>query len=291
MVDGEPVRPRRRRRRPTPHGDRRRRRVVPSARRCRPEPAEAYRGDIERAVADIARLARATATGSSSSTPATARPSGWSRCSREHDVAARLVEDARPTATSPTGVVTVTCGALDARLRRRDQPARACSPATTCPGSRPPPATCAGCRRAARSRSTRSSSSAGDYVVHEQHGVGRFVEMKQREVGGATREYLVLEYGASKRGGPPDRLYVPADALDQVTRYVGGEQPSPRPARRRRLGQAQGPGPQGGPRDRGRADQAVRRPAGHQGPRLRARHARGSASSRTPSRSTRPPTS
>jgi transcription-repair coupling factor (superfamily II helicase) len=67
---------------------------------------------------------------------------------------------------------------------------------------------------------------AGDYVVHEQHGVGRFVEMKQREVHGATREYLVLEYGASKRGGPADRLYVPADALDQVTRYVGGEQPS-----------------------------------------------------------------
>ncbi|NPC97925.1 transcription-repair coupling factor [Nocardioides sp. zg-DK7169] len=66
----------------------------------------------------------------------------------------------------------------------------------------------------------------GDYVVHEQHGVGRFVEMKQREAGGAVREYLVLEYGASKRGAPPDRLYVPADALDQVTRYVGGEQPS-----------------------------------------------------------------
>ena len=66
----------------------------------------------------------------------------------------------------------------------------------------------------------------GDYVVHEQHGVGRFVEMTQREVQGAVREYLVLEYGASKRGFPPDRLYVPADALDQVTRYVGGEQPS-----------------------------------------------------------------
>jgi len=56
--------------------------------------------------------------------------------------------------------------------------------------------------------------------------VGRFVEMKQREVHKAVREYLVLEYGASKRGAPPDRLYVPADALDQVTRYVGGEQPS-----------------------------------------------------------------
>ena len=66
----------------------------------------------------------------------------------------------------------------------------------------------------------------GDYVVHEQHGVGRYLEMKQREVQGATREYLVLEYGSSKRGQPADRLYVPTDQLDQVTRYVGGEQPS-----------------------------------------------------------------
>ncbi len=66
----------------------------------------------------------------------------------------------------------------------------------------------------------------GDYVVHEQHGVGRYIEMKQREIQGATREYLVLEYGASKKGHPPDRLYVPTDQLDQVTRYVGGEQPS-----------------------------------------------------------------
>ncbi|MCU0263755.1 MAG: DEAD/DEAH box helicase, partial [Candidatus Nanopelagicales bacterium] len=67
---------------------------------------------------------------------------------------------------------------------------------------------------------------AGDFVVHEQHGVGRYVEMTQRAVGGATREYLVLEYAPSKRGQPPDRLYVPTDQLDQVTRYVGGEAPS-----------------------------------------------------------------
>jgi transcription-repair coupling factor (superfamily II helicase) len=66
----------------------------------------------------------------------------------------------------------------------------------------------------------------GDFVVHEQHGVGRYVEMTQRTVGGATREYLVLEYAPSKRGQPPDRLYVPSDQLDQVTRYVGGEAPS-----------------------------------------------------------------
>ena len=58
------------------------------------------------------------------------------------------------------------------------------------PGRRPP-RTCAGCRRGAATRSTRSSCSPGDFVVHEQHGVGRFVEMMQRTVAGATREYLV----------------------------------------------------------------------------------------------------
>ncbi|HEY5249036.1 MAG TPA: transcription-repair coupling factor [Dermatophilaceae bacterium] len=66
----------------------------------------------------------------------------------------------------------------------------------------------------------------GDFVVHEQHGVGKFVEMVQRTVGGATREYLLLEYGASKRGQPGDRLFVPTDQLDQITRYVGGEAPT-----------------------------------------------------------------
>ena len=66
----------------------------------------------------------------------------------------------------------------------------------------------------------------GDFVVHEQHGVGRYVEMVQRTVAGATREYLVIEYAASKRGQPGDRLYVPTDQLEQVTKYVGGESPS-----------------------------------------------------------------
>jgi len=66
----------------------------------------------------------------------------------------------------------------------------------------------------------------GDHVVHEQHGVGRYVEMIQRVVQGAARDYLVIEYAASKRGQPADRLFVPMDQLDQVTRYIGGEQPS-----------------------------------------------------------------
>ena len=69
---------------------------------------------------------------------------------------------------------------------------------------------------------------AGDFVVHEQHGIGRFVELIQRKVAGGgdgVREYLVLEYAPSKRGAPGDRLFVPTDQLDQVTRYVGGDAP------------------------------------------------------------------
>jgi transcription-repair coupling factor (superfamily II helicase) len=72
----------------------------------------------------------------------------------------------------------------------------------------------------------------GDVVVHETHGIGRFIELVQRETTGGgrnpiktTREYLVIEYAPSKRGYPGDKLFVPTDQLDQLTRYVGGEAP------------------------------------------------------------------
>ena len=69
----------------------------------------------------------------------------------------------------------------------------------------------------------------GDYVVHEHHGVGRFVKMAKRSIGAGRetqREYLVLEYASTRRGAPPDQLWVPTDSLDQVSRYAGGEAPS-----------------------------------------------------------------
>ena len=113
----------------------------------------------------------------------------------------------------------------------------------------------------------------GDYVVHEQHGVGRYVEMTSRTAAGATREYLVIEYAPGKRGQPPDRLYVPTDQLDEVTRYSGGEAPS-----LHRLGGADWA------KAKGRARKAVRQIAAElirlysartalPGARLRARHA------------------
>ncbi|MBK4347219.1 transcription-repair coupling factor [Lacisediminihabitans changchengi] len=73
----------------------------------------------------------------------------------------------------------------------------------------------------------------GDFVVHETHGIGKFVELVQRMVssGGRnavknSREYLLIEYAPSKRGYPGDKLYVPTDQLDLLTRYVGGEAPA-----------------------------------------------------------------
>ncbi|HWK77080.1 transcription-repair coupling factor [Microbacterium sp.] len=73
----------------------------------------------------------------------------------------------------------------------------------------------------------------GDHVVHATHGIAKFVEMTQREVstGGrnatkTTRDYLVLEYAPSKRGYPGDKLYVPTDQLDLLSKYVGGEAPT-----------------------------------------------------------------
>ena len=69
----------------------------------------------------------------------------------------------------------------------------------------------------------------GDYVVHEIHGIGRFLELVSRKSGTPgrqnEREYLLVEYAPSKRGQPNDTLFVPTDHLDLLTRYVGGEAP------------------------------------------------------------------
>ncbi|EPI50549.1 transcription-repair coupling factor [Gardnerella pickettii] len=69
----------------------------------------------------------------------------------------------------------------------------------------------------------------GDFVVHEQHGIGKFIGMRQRNVktsnGEATREYLEIEYAPSKRNAPADKLFIPTDQLDLVSKYIGAEIP------------------------------------------------------------------
>ncbi|WP_247646000.1 transcription-repair coupling factor [Adlercreutzia caecimuris] len=62
----------------------------------------------------------------------------------------------------------------------------------------------------------------GDYVVHAAHGIAFFRDLVRREVDGTERDYLQLEYAEG------DKLFVPTEQLDRVTRYVGPEGASPR---------------------------------------------------------------
>jgi transcription-repair coupling factor (superfamily II helicase) len=59
----------------------------------------------------------------------------------------------------------------------------------------------------------------GDIVVHAVHGIGRYVGMEHRSVGGAERDYLVLAYDQG------DRLYLPSEQVELISRHVGGESP------------------------------------------------------------------
>ncbi|MBX5450760.1 MAG: DEAD/DEAH box helicase, partial [Thermogemmatispora sp.] len=55
----------------------------------------------------------------------------------------------------------------------------------------------------------------GDYVVHQEHGIGRFEGLVRMNLTGVEREYLLIRYAGN------DKLYIPTDQLDRVTRYIG----------------------------------------------------------------------
>jgi len=60
----------------------------------------------------------------------------------------------------------------------------------------------------------------GSFVVHRQHGIARFNGVVTKTMGGATRDYLQLEFKGN------DRIYLPVEQIDAVTPYSGGESPS-----------------------------------------------------------------
>ncbi|MDN5771360.1 MAG: transcription-repair coupling factor, partial [Microlunatus sp.] len=183
---------------------------------------DTYRGDVEAAIAEIGRLLRddwrvvLTAEGKGMT-------DRMAEVLTEHELPVRmvgaLVEQPAP------GLATVVVGDLQHGFLA-DQVKLALFTAADLSGQR-------SADKATRKMPVRRKNqidplelTSGDPVVHNQHGVGRYVEMVQRSVAGSVREYLVIEYAPSKRGQPGDRLYVPMDSLDQVTRYVGGEHPS-----------------------------------------------------------------
>jgi len=61
----------------------------------------------------------------------------------------------------------------------------------------------------------------GDYVVHEDHGVGRLLGFETKDVAGVTRDYLFLAFKGD------DRLYVPHEQIAKVSRYIGADARSP----------------------------------------------------------------
>ena len=67
----------------------------------------------------------------------------------------------------------------------------------------------------------------GDYVVHVDHGIARFHGLTRMSSDGIEREFLVLEYAAG------DRLYVPTERIDRVSRYIGAGDQAPHLSRLR----------------------------------------------------------
>ncbi|MDN5726158.1 MAG: transcription-repair coupling factor, partial [Propionibacteriales bacterium] len=191
----------------------------PQGRQVHAESATNWRGDTEAAVADMrARVAddwRVVVL-----TEGHGLAARVTELLAEQEIAAVLVDDL-PAAPEPSRV-TVTTGAVrhgfvlpEQRLAVYTGVDLAGQRATVDRTNRKMPA-----RR--KNQVNPLELKAGDAVVHDQHGVGRYVEMIQRAVQGATREYLVIEYAPSKRNQPGDRLFVPMEQLDLVTRYVGG---------------------------------------------------------------------
>ncbi|PPK70331.1 transcription-repair coupling factor (superfamily II helicase) [Actinokineospora auranticolor] len=189
-------------------------------------PVESYRGEVDRAFADL-RAHTATGGAAVLVVPGAGTAKRAVEQLADAEVSAVFAEDGLPEPPR-AGVVTVVCGAIEDGF--------------TAPGSALVVITETDLTGGRHGTSTKDMTvkmpsrrrnavdplalKAGDYVVHEQHGIGRYVEMVQRTVAGATREYLVLEYASSKRGQPGDRLFVPTDQLDEVSRYVGGELPT-----------------------------------------------------------------
>ncbi len=65
----------------------------------------------------------------------------------------------------------------------------------------------------------------GDWIVHMDHGIGRFIGLVRRAVEGIEREYLCLEYADEAQ------LFVPVHQVDRLSRYVGSDNRSPTPSR------------------------------------------------------------
>lgn len=62
----------------------------------------------------------------------------------------------------------------------------------------------------------------GDYVVHEQHGIGQYLGLRTLDVGGTSKDYIYIQYAGN------DKLYLPIEQIDAVRKYIGVEGKKPK---------------------------------------------------------------
>ncbi|WP_086820902.1 transcription-repair coupling factor [Allokutzneria sp. NRRL B-24872] len=189
------------------------------------KPVDAYHGELDRAFSDL-RAHTAAGGAAVLVVPGTGTAQRACEQLRDAEVPAVHAQDGL-TGAPAAGLVTVACGGMEDGFSVPDV-ALVVLTETDLTGGRGGTSTKDMRRMPSKRRNAVDplALKPGDHVVHEQHGIGRYVEMVQRTVAGATREYLLLEYASSKRGQPGDRLFVPTDQLDEVSRYVGGELPT-----------------------------------------------------------------
>jgi len=77
-------------------------------------------------------------------------------------------------------------------------------------------------RKNALKWSSFSQLKAGDFVVHEEHGIGRYGDLSKMEIGGKANDFVIIEYADNAR------LYIPADRVNIIQKYAGADERSPK---------------------------------------------------------------
>jgi len=62
----------------------------------------------------------------------------------------------------------------------------------------------------------------GDYVVHENHGIGQYIGIEKLKIDNVTKDYLHIKYSGN------DKLFIPTDQLDMIQKYIGSEDKGPK---------------------------------------------------------------
>ncbi|WZL72821.1 transcription-repair coupling factor [Clostridiaceae bacterium 35-E11] len=77
-------------------------------------------------------------------------------------------------------------------------------------------------RKDARPIKSFADLNVGDYIVHESHGIGKYIGIEQLNVQGAKKDYLKMKYSGE------DMLYVPIEQMDMVQKYIGADAGTPK---------------------------------------------------------------